>query len=223
MGLSGRKSRITMARRIQLMQLIEEIVLKHVKEIRDEKPPEFMIRNQRDWGNVIFDDLLKVKHIDEASKSAIKFVSKQSQDNFANIVHILGKVYSLLANSDTCTIRELYYQDVKIMQSKSAVDSAIRSICCLLDASPWELGLMSTSKGLVAGSLTMTTDNNEAIRCDIVQGGVQVPQNVHSISSFTSSAKFVLIVEKDAIFQKLLSEGILDRLANCLLITGKGK
>jgi hypothetical protein len=49
--------------------------------------------------------------------------------------------------------------------------------------------------------------------------GVLIPQDVHKVVRLESSARFVLLVEKDAAFQKLLDEGILDRLGPCLLIT----
>jgi DNA topoisomerase VI subunit A len=48
---------------------------------------------------------------------------------------------------------------------------------------------------------------------------VLIPQDVHRVVRLESSARFVLLVEKDATFQKLLDEGILDRLGPCVLIT----
>jgi meiotic recombination protein SPO11 len=49
--------------------------------------------------------------------------------------------------------------------------------------------------------------------------GVLIPQDVHRVVRVESSARFVLLVEKDATFQKLLDEGMLDRLGPCVLIT----
>jgi meiotic recombination protein SPO11 len=48
---------------------------------------------------------------------------------------------------------------------------------------------------------------------------VLIPQDVHKVARLESSARFILLVEKDAAFQKLLNEGILERLGPCLLIT----
>jgi len=48
---------------------------------------------------------------------------------------------------------------------------------------------------------------------------VLIPQDVHRVVRLESIARFVLLVEKDATFQKLLDEGILDRLGPCVLIT----
>lgn len=49
--------------------------------------------------------------------------------------------------------------------------------------------------------------------------GVLIPQDITGIKEFRSSAKYILVVEKDAIFQKLLDEGALVRLAPVIIIT----
>lgn len=46
-----------------------------------------------------------------------------------------------------------------------------------------------------------------------------IPQDVHRVVWLESNARFVLLVEKDATFQKLLDEGALHRLGPCVLIT----
>jgi hypothetical protein len=46
-----------------------------------------------------------------------------------------------------------------------------------------------------------------------------IPQDMQKVVRMESSARFILLVEKDAAFQKLLNEGILERLGPCLLIT----
>lgn len=42
--------------------------------------------------------------------------------------------------------------------------------------------------------------------------GILVPQNVNEIDKFETGAEFVLVVEKDSMFQKLLDEKIVDKL-----------
>ncbi|KAF9412322.1 hypothetical protein HW555_009160 [Spodoptera exigua] len=53
-------------------------------------------------------------------------------------------------------------------------------------------------------------------------GGVLIPQDIVGIKELQSTAKYILVVEKDAIFQKLLDEGALLRLGPVIIITGKG-
>ncbi|KAG9332550.1 hypothetical protein JZ751_014648, partial [Albula glossodonta] len=51
---------------------------------------------------------------------------------------------------------------------------------------------------------------------------LKVPRRSLHVVYIVSDAKFVLIVEKDATFQRLLDDEFCSRLAPCILITGKG-
>lgn len=61
--------------------------------------------------------------------------------------------------------RELYYQNVDRVKNQSAIDSGVRDICCLLQVPPWELGLLATSKGLMAGPLSFQTSCGHSVSC----------------------------------------------------------
>jgi len=41
--------------------------------------------------------------------------------------------------------------------------------------------------------------------------GIQIPQDILEIDSFESKAKYILIVEKNASFQKIINEGLLKK------------
>lgn len=79
---------------------------------------------------------------------------------------------------------------------------------------------MATAKGLVAGNMIITLHDNQVIDCR-VPGGVQIPLITSNVTAIRTKAEFVLIIEKDAVFQKLLEENC-PRILNCILVTGKG-
>ena len=80
--------------------------------------------------------------------------------------------------------------------------------------------LLPTSKGLVAGELTLALSDNRVIDCT-VPGGALIPHIASNLISVRTTAKMLLIVEKDAVFQKLLEDDCTSSLG-CILITGKG-
>lgn len=94
----------------------------------------------------------------------------------------------------------------------------MKDISYILNAPSWELGILATSKGLVAGALSITMADGSVIVCNR-SGGVLIPQNVLGITKVTSKAKWILIVEKDAAFQKLLDSDGLTRLGPVIFIT----
>lgn len=73
----------------------------------------------------------------------------------------------------------------------------------------------------MAGELTLALADDRIIDCT-VPGGALIPHLASNyVISARSRAKLVLIVEKDAVFQKLLEDDCTSSL-NCILVTGKG-
>ncbi|KAI4464710.1 meiotic recombination protein spo11 [Holotrichia oblita] len=148
-------------------------------------------------------------------------LKNQNQDNARKIV-------SLLINNSTCTkrvnFRELYYQ-IKLknfVKFQNEINKAIDLISCIIDEPPWDFGILAMQKGLVYGDLKITLSENEIINCNI-PGGSLVPQDQRNITKLESDASFILIVEKDSVFQKLLDEDLPNRTATKTLYIFKAK
>lgn len=62
---------------------------------------------------------------------------------------------------------------MNLTQKQENVNEALKTICCLLDATPWELGVLSTSKGLIAGPLEIHLPDNAIIDCSIDRNGMK--------------------------------------------------
>ncbi|KAK6632089.1 hypothetical protein RUM44_007119 [Polyplax serrata] len=152
---------------------------------------------------------------------SIKFGCHKGCLRFVMILFLLSKVHRLLMTNKTSTKRELYYKNVQIFQSQQEVDRSVKYITQLLKTPSWELGIMATSKGLVYGPLSLHFKNGHTINCSI-KGGVSIPPNIFDVIGLSSSAKWVLIIEKDATFQSLIDGETVSRLGSCIIITGKG-
>nr|CAD7429632.1 unnamed protein product [Timema monikensis] len=209
-------------RRSELILSVEEVILQLFESTATGKPPNLFIRKQSAWDHRTFVGTVTMKPSQQAKMTTVRFGDPKSRRKFALIFRLLSDIHKLLLTDTTSTRRELYYQDVKLARSQIAVDAAMRDICCLLDACPWELGVVPTSKGLVAGSLVIVTADNEHLDCSAHSEGLLIPQNVTNIVRMETTSKFILIVEKDATFQKLIAEDFLKLLGPCILITGKG-
>lgn len=115
-----------------------------------------------------------------------------------------------------CTKRELFYRNLELFKSQIQVNEALNHISRLLETPLWELGVFSTSKGLLAGDLVVVYDDNEINygkeKADIV------PTDLLSVKEFRSGAKCILVVEKDTVLTRLIDDAIFDVL-NVILIT----
>ncbi|XP_077913452.1 meiotic recombination protein SPO11 isoform X2 [Halichoerus grypus] len=81
---------------------------------------------------------------------------------------------------------------------------------------------LSTSKGLIAGNLRYMEEDGTSVHCTCGSTAVAVPSNIQGIRNLITDAKFLLIVEKDATFQRLLDDNFCNRMSPCIMVTGKG-
>ncbi|KOB70111.1 Meiotic recombination protein spo11 [Operophtera brumata] len=182
--------------RKSLMKKVEDILGDINTSAEHGDTPKIIIRNQSLWSNCIYDlDRVTLKSFNNAKKTIVTYSSSQDKTRFNTIVFVLTKVHELLSKNLTVTRRELFYQNVIRLRSQSNLDVAVRDVCCLLETPPWSLGIVATAKGLIAGILTMHHRDGSVTDC---------------------------MTTGDAIFQKLLDEGALVRLAPVIIITGKG-
>jgi DNA topoisomerase VI subunit A len=77
-----------------------------------------------------------------------------------------------------------YYENVNDFSSQYDVDSALSTICAMLQVPRLHLRVLATSKGIVAGSLTFRLkgrgegDVVRRLDCRNSPGGEMVPQNL---------------------------------------------
>ena len=75
-------------------------------------------------------------------------------------------------------------------------------------------------QGLIAGSLQYRNEDEINVDCSCSVGGELIPQNVEKIFDISTRAKMILVIEKDATFQKLLQDPFMT--SHAILITAKG-
>lgn len=217
--------------RLNVLNVIEASIFEQLNSfITRRGSPAFQFPNFHSKKNVTFvpEHGLRPINWEETpiELSAVKFDVQTSEKKYIRMMHILNKIHELLVNNEFITKRELYYQllrhDGGTMEQ---IDEAIQTIVVMLQIPRGHLRILATSKGLVAGNLTFTIDGIE-VDCSAASHGEQIPNEVDDMRDITSNAKVVIVVEKDATFQRLMQEKFLQILSenniDVLLITGKG-
>ncbi|KAM9065317.1 meiotic recombination protein SPO11 isoform 3-T3 [Sarcophilus harrisii] len=165
-----------------------------------------------------FEDSVGLQMIHHCTTKKIKSDSAQSAQRFALILKILSMIYKLVQSNTYATKRDIYYTDIQLFGNQSVVDNIINDISCMLKVPRRNLHILSTSKGLIAGNLSYIEEDGTKVNCTCGSTVVAVPSNIQGIRN----AKFLLIVEKDATFQRLLDDNFCNKLSPCIIITGKG-
>ncbi|RIB24673.1 Spo11/DNA topoisomerase VI subunit A [Gigaspora rosea] len=140
---------------------------------------------------------------------------------FAIIIRILDICHELLIHDVTATKRDIYYKDVRLFGNQHTVDAAIDELACLFRVPRACLNVTASAKGLVAGALKIIQKDKTILDCQSLNNqGILIPTD--QIDRVETNAEFVLVVEKEATFQYLLSSRIFEKFGPCIIITGKG-
>lgn len=149
----------------------------------------------------------------------------ESADRYARIWTVLDHCHENLINSVQTTQRDFHYRfkPQNIFCSQKQLAESIEDVVLLLRVPRYALGIICSSKGLVYGPVSFF---DPITRCttECMLSQQQISGDIKKIKSFafSTNARFVLIVEKDTIFQKLVSDPTIMNSPDIILITGKG-
>ncbi|KAL7026491.1 hypothetical protein ACKWTF_005043 [Chironomus riparius] len=212
--------KIAKNRKAAIFAQIEMLTQALVTSLVNQNAMIIKLHRIKDWKDCKYESNVLSQKETAIKIKSLSFTNKNTERTFTIFVHLLGEIYKLLGQNITCTKRELYYRDVELTKSQVSVNKAIDEICSLLNVQCWELGVLSTSKGLVAGDLRIITDEDELIDYSTTNS---VPQKPSGIKSMESNAEYVLVVEKDTVFTRLIEENIMEKIGKkIILITAKG-
>uniref|UniRef100_A0A8C5FZL2 DNA topoisomerase (ATP-hydrolyzing) n=1 Tax=Gouania willdenowi TaxID=441366 RepID=A0A8C5FZL2_GOUWI len=194
-----------------ILNRIEDIILGIVTSLSQDEAPVLKLPNRSSWANISFDSTVGLQMNSGHSVTALRSDSPSSVNKFAQVLKILSVIYRLVQSNTYATKRDIYYNNTQLFGSQATVDSIVDDISCMLRAPRRSLHVLATSKGLISGDL-----------CYMEEDGMRIDCRSSSAVNIVSSAKFIIIVEKDATFQRLMDDDFCTKLPPCVIITGKG-
>ncbi|XP_046337078.1 meiotic recombination protein SPO11-like [Haliotis rufescens] len=205
-----------------ILKKIEKVILQMTQSISKGDAPIFSYTNKSSWDSVRFENSVGIEPAKDQKLSHVRFDSLQSVKKFGLMTRILSIIYKLIQQNKYCTKRDLYYQYPELFGSQTTLDNLVDNVACLLETPRWELHVLATCKGSVAGDVQFYSDQGHFVDCSITRTGIPVPAHMKDMQNMTTHARLVLIVEKDATFQKLLGDQFCQKFGPCIMITGKG-
>ncbi|XP_046554667.1 meiotic recombination protein SPO11-like isoform X2 [Haliotis rubra] len=216
------QSGLFVSQRHDVLKKIEKVILKMTQSISEGDAPVFSYPNKSSWDSVRFENGIGIEPARDQKLSHVRFDSLQSVKKFGLMTRILSIIYNLIQQNKYCTKRDLYYQFPELLGSQTTLDNLVDNVACLLETPRWDLHVLATCKGSVAGDLQFYSDQGHFVDCSVSQTGVPVPAHMKDMQNMTTGARFVLIVEKDATFQRLLGDQFCHKFRPCIMVTGKG-
>ncbi|XP_059617239.1 meiotic recombination protein W68 [Phlebotomus argentipes] len=203
---------------------IEQIVESLIEDLSTGNTLSLQIKRIHSCNMELIDEVLKIKPSEKSKLKTVSFHRKTHNQRFCLIVMLLGEAYKFLKTNTGCNKREILYRHLSMVRDMRNLEVGIADMCAMLEIAPWEVGIVATSKGLVSGPLRIIMDTSDVIDCGTAFEGTALPHNFTAMQEFRTTAKFVLVVEKDTVFERLLKDDIFNRIGkHFILVTGKGE
>ncbi len=205
-----------------------------LEEVENGKSPTFTTLS-RSRSNVKYDEKAGVLMLGKNSEER-NFVNVAQAKRFMQTVAIASKCYKFINENLHTSIRGLFYQlkyslgedvDENIFNEQAESNPLIEDLEVSLGVKREDLNLNANRKGVLAGNLKIhDTFGGERQLIDAAKqgrSGWAIPSDVDNEIEFTDvRAKYVLVVEKDAIWQRLNEDGFWKK-ENCILISPQGQ
>ncbi|XP_042318494.1 meiotic recombination protein SPO11 isoform X3 [Sceloporus undulatus] len=156
-----------------------------------------------------------------SSSEVLRTIENVIEDAILCLSRNEAPVLILKNRSNWGNIQDIFYTDTTHFGNQRVVDDIITDISCMLKIPRRNLHILSTSKGCIAGNLSYIEEDGTKVNCTCSTTAA-VSSNVEGMRNLITDAKFILIVEKDATFQRLLDDDFCNTMSPCIIITGKG-
>ncbi len=217
------------------IRLFREKFGKIVKNILENKPPVLLIP-KRTLSNTIYDEKNKMLLLGPEYLRR-SFFDMNEAKKFMQTMLMASIIYDALVNNEYPTIRDIYYRGKHTIRVKkkgmrmeeentwdkqSESDSVIRDIEVYLGILREELLILSKEKGKVVGNMRIRSGDDVIDLSRMGHGAYSIEPTPDLIEFLDVDAEFVLVVEKDAVFQQLHRYGFWKKY-KAILITSAGQ
>lgn len=183
----------------------------------------------RTASNTVFDEKRDILTIGERA-SERRFNEMSGVRSFMQTCLLARAIHEALKHDDHPTIRDLYYYtlhtieetDVETFNNQDESNNIFQDIEVMTGLLREQMGIVAESRGAMVGDVVLESRANRIDCSKFGIGAFNIPSLCDQIRILEVDAEYVLVVEKDAIFQRL-NDYEYWRKNKCLLITGKGQ
>lgn len=207
---------------------LRQIFVRLVDDLRASKPPVLRIP-LRTASNTVFDRKRGIITLGERVGER-RFNDISGVRSFMQTCLLARAIYEALKNNDHPTIRDLYYYtlhtiegtEIETFNDQDESNSIFQDIEVMTGLLREQMGIVAESRGAMVGNIILESKGNRIDCTKFGIGAFNIPSLCDQIRILEVDAEYVLVVEKDAIFQRL-NDYEFWRKNNCILITGKGQ
>ncbi|ESQ20968.1 MAG: DNA topoisomerase VI, subunit A [uncultured Acidilobus sp. CIS] len=191
---------------------------------------------KRTLANTIFDPEKGILKLG-VSKLERRFLDMNEARRFMQTLVMASIIYRALIENEYPTIRDLYYRgkhtivyrdlegrqrEENTWDEQAESDAVLRDLEVMLGLLREDLMILSKEKGKVVGNMRIRSGNDVIDLSKLGHGAYAIESTPDLIEFLDVDAEFVLVVEKDAVFQQLHRVGFWQKYKS-ILVTGAGQ
>jgi len=220
--------------RAEFLKRLEGWSAELAKAILELKEPVMQIP-ARTLSNTVWDERARMLKLGP-EKIRRRFLDVKESRRFMQTVLMLSLIVEAMRADVFPTIRDLYYNGKHTIVFKDPLgrvhrentwdeqaesNGVIEDIEVATNILREEMGVSADVKGKVVGPIVVRSQGYELDASKFGETALSLPVNVDALEIIKVEASYVLVIEKDAIFQRLVREKFWSQ-ENAVLITAKG-
>ncbi|KAF8709791.1 hypothetical protein HU200_029500 [Digitaria exilis] len=208
-----------------LLRRIKGFVRWVVEEVSAGRSPSIVIHRYRNYcsaADAASPSPCSCSYDAPVGTDVLSLLHKDSQTSRLNVLlRVLLVVQQLLQQNKHCSKRDIYYMYPSIFVEVAVVDRAINDICILFKCSRHNLNVVGTTSILLMGWIRFVEGEKKVNCIKNVNAAFSIPVSIEAIKDVVSVAHYILVVEKETVFQRLANDKFCER-NRCIVITGRG-
>jgi len=217
-----------MKQKKEARQNLKELGVKIVKDIESGKNPSMDVPI-RTLSNVIYDH--KSKMITLGNKIAKRyFFNIAHVRKFTQTTEVAALAKELLGVDKHMSLREVFYamrrtlpnSDIDIVDEQVESNKAVEDLELITDLLREQLHINANKLGAAAGRITIRDKGDLIDWSKLGSGGWSIPSSVEEIEFKKVDSKFVIYMEKAAIWERLHEDKLWDKM-KCAIIASQGQ
>ena len=161
------------------------------------------------------------------------FSSPAKLKTMAQTLYLLNVVHEIVLAGKHVTQRELFYRSLgggsnsPVFVEQTQFNKALFTLMNAIGCERHELGIFTTARGFAAAdpeyeTICLEKDGNFLFDLSAHPDGLSVSEQLTGFVTIQTNAVCVLVVEKDTVFQSLVSTADFFKSVPCILVTARG-
>lgn len=207
---------------------LETLGKKLIKEIDSGQNPNMNVPI-RALSNIVFDK--SKKYLTLGDKSAKRFFFNVAHiRKFVQTVEVARLSKELIEMGKSASLRDAFYQlkrtipgtNINIVDEQDETDKCIEDLELITCSLREQMHMNADKNGFVAGRVIIEDKGDEINWAKLGSGGWAIPSNVEHIKFKKVDAKYVVYMEKAAVWERLHEDKFWDK-HNCIIVSSRGQ